>query len=54
MGVLALPLCLSPSSFSVRFKESSVAVKVTQGPERGRNGKLSCKKTGSRCLDVTV
>uniref|UniRef100_A0A452UU87 Unconventional myosin-Ia n=1 Tax=Ursus maritimus TaxID=29073 RepID=A0A452UU87_URSMA len=48
-----LPVTVT-EDFSVRFKESSVAVKVTQGPERGRNGKLSCKKTGSRCLDVTV
>ncbi|XP_047722931.1 unconventional myosin-Ia isoform X1 [Prionailurus viverrinus] len=40
--------------FSVRFKESSVAVKVIQGPEGDRNGKLKCKKKGSRCLEVTV
>lgn len=42
------------SRFSVRFKESSVAVKIIQGPRGDGNGKLSCKKKGSRCLEVTV
>ncbi|XP_039079056.1 unconventional myosin-Ia [Hyaena hyaena] len=40
--------------FSVRFKESSVAVKVIEGPEGGKDDKLRCKKKGSRCLEVTV
>ncbi|EHB06520.1 Myosin-Ia [Heterocephalus glaber] len=40
--------------FSVKFKESSVAVKVTQGPGSGGNGNLICKKKGSHCLEVTV
>ncbi|EFB28870.1 hypothetical protein PANDA_004108, partial [Ailuropoda melanoleuca] len=48
-----LPVTVT-EDFSLRFKESSVAVKVIQGPEGGRNGKLSCKKKGSRCLEVTV
>ncbi|XP_004401757.1 PREDICTED: unconventional myosin-Ia [Odobenus rosmarus divergens] len=48
-----LPVTVT-ENFSVRFKESSVAVKVIQGPEGGRNGKLSCKKKGSRGLEVTV
>lgn len=38
----------------MRFKESSVAVKVIEGPEGGKDGKLRCKKKGSRCLEVTV
>ncbi|XP_073069504.1 unconventional myosin-Ia isoform X1 [Manis javanica] len=40
--------------FSVRFKEGSVDVKVIEGPGGGANGKLSCKKKGSHCLEVTV
>ncbi|XP_027451585.1 unconventional myosin-Ia isoform X1 [Zalophus californianus] len=48
-----LPVTVT-ENFSVRFKESSVAVKVIQGPEGGRNGKLSFKKKGSRGLEVTV
>ncbi|KAM6155005.1 unconventional myosin-Ia [Erethizon dorsatum] len=40
--------------FSVRFKESSVAVKVVQGPGSGGNSKLIFKKKGSHCLEVTV
>ncbi|XP_032204603.1 unconventional myosin-Ia [Mustela erminea] len=48
-----LPVTVT-ENFSVRFKESSVTVKVIQGPEGGRNGKLSCKKKGSRGLEVTV
>ncbi|XP_034858228.1 unconventional myosin-Ia [Mirounga leonina] len=48
-----LPVAVT-ENFSVRFKESSVAVKVIQGPEGGRNGKLSCKKKGGRGLEVTV
>lgn len=47
-------LVCSHFSFSVRFKESSVAVKVVQGPGGGEDGKLSCKKKGSRRLEVTV
>lgn len=47
-------LSIPPSRFSVRFKESSVAVKVIQGPKGGENGKLSCKKKGSHGLEVTV
>lgn len=45
---------LFPSRFSVRFKEGSVDVKVIEGPGGGANGKLSCKKKGSHCLEVTV
>ncbi|XP_004647104.1 unconventional myosin-Ia [Octodon degus] len=41
-------------NFSVRFKESKVAVKVVQGPGSGGNSKLICKKKGSHCLEVTV
>ncbi|XP_060161831.1 unconventional myosin-Ia isoform X2 [Globicephala melas] len=48
-----LPVTVT-EEFSVRFKESSLAVKVIQGPGSGGNGKLSCKKKGSRCLEVTV
>ncbi|XP_060020737.1 unconventional myosin-Ia [Lagenorhynchus albirostris] len=48
-----LPVTVT-EEFSVRFKESSLAVKVIQGPGGGGNGKLSCKKKGSRCLEVTV
>ncbi|XP_059040872.1 unconventional myosin-Ia [Mustela lutreola] len=48
-----LPVTVT-ENFSVRFKESSVTVKVIQGPEGGTNGKLSCKKKGSRGLEVTV
>lgn len=44
----------SPSRFSVRFKDGSVAVKVIQGPEGSRNGKLICKKKGSHSMEVTV
>nr|XP_004650052.2 unconventional myosin-Ia [Jaculus jaculus] len=40
--------------FSVRFKDSSVAVKVIQGPQGGENNKLICKKKGSHSLEVTV
>ncbi|KAM8802063.1 unconventional myosin-Ia isoform 1-T1 [Rhynchonycteris naso] len=40
--------------FSVRFKESNVAVKVIQGPPGNRNGKLSFKKKGNSSLEVTV
>lgn len=47
-------LSVPRSRFSVRFKERSVAVKVIQGPKGGENGKLSCKKKGSRGLEVTV
>lgn len=54
MKALALPFCLFLSRFSVRFKESSVSVKVIQGPRGGENGKLSCKKKGSHGLEVTV
>ncbi|XP_022378794.1 unconventional myosin-Ia [Enhydra lutris kenyoni] len=48
-----LPVTVT-ENFSVRLKESSVTIKVIQGPEGGRNGKLSCKKKGSRGLEVTV
>ncbi|XP_057558147.1 unconventional myosin-Ia [Hippopotamus amphibius kiboko] len=48
-----LPVTVT-EEFSVRFKESSLAVKVIQGPGGGGNGKLSFKKRGSRCLEVTV
>ncbi|XP_032730409.1 unconventional myosin-Ia [Lontra canadensis] len=48
-----LPVTVT-ENFSVRFKESSVTVKVIQGPEGGRNDKLSCKKKGSHGLEVTV
>ncbi|XP_010989281.2 unconventional myosin-Ia [Camelus dromedarius] len=48
-----LPVTVT-EEFSVRFKESSVAVKVIQGPGGGGKRKLSCKKKGSRCLEVTV
>ncbi|XP_004466213.2 unconventional myosin-Ia [Dasypus novemcinctus] len=48
-----LPVTVT-ENFSVKFKESSVAVKVVQGPRGGGDGKLSCKKKGSRCLEVTV
>lgn len=49
----ALPF-VSPSRFSVKFKEGNVTVKVTQGPRGNGNGKLSCKKKGSHGLEVTV
>uniref|UniRef100_G3U7T6 Unconventional myosin-Ia n=1 Tax=Loxodonta africana TaxID=9785 RepID=G3U7T6_LOXAF len=48
-----LPVTVT-EEFSVRFKERSVAVKVTQGPGGGRDSKLSCKKKGSHGLEVTV
>ncbi|XP_006859522.1 PREDICTED: unconventional myosin-Ia [Chrysochloris asiatica] len=48
-----LPVTMT-EKFSVRFKQSSVAVKVTQGPAGGGNGKISCKKKGSHNLEVTV
>ncbi|XP_075408916.1 unconventional myosin-Ia [Tenrec ecaudatus] len=49
-----LPITVT-EKFSVKFKESSVAVKVIQGPGGGSGeGKLSCKKKGSRNLEVTV
>ncbi|KAM9230083.1 unconventional myosin-Ia [Dugong dugon] len=48
-----LPVTVT-EKFSVRFKESSVAVKVIQGPGGGGNSKLSCKKKGSHGLEVTV
>lgn len=48
-----LPVTVT-EEFSVRFKESSVTVKVIQGPRGGENGKLSCKKKGSHGLEVTV
>lgn len=44
----------SPSRFSVRFKDSSVAVKVIQGPEGAGNSKLTFKKKGSHAMEVTV
>lgn len=47
-------LSIPRSRFSVRFKESSVTVKVIQGSRGGENGKLSCKKKGSHGLEVTV
>ncbi|XP_055468036.1 unconventional myosin-Ia [Psammomys obesus] len=40
--------------FSVRFKNSSVAVKVIQGPGGNGNSKLICKKKGSHSMEVTV
>ncbi|KAM5287800.1 unconventional myosin-Ia [Ctenodactylus gundi] len=40
--------------FSVKFKDSSVAVKVIQSTGDRGNGKLICKKKGSHCLEVTV
>ncbi|XP_049737533.1 unconventional myosin-Ia [Elephas maximus indicus] len=48
-----LPVTVT-EEFSVRFKERSVAVKVTQGPGGGRDSKLSCKKKGNHGLEVTV
>lgn len=42
------------SRFSVRFKESNVAVKVVQGSGSGGKSKLICKKKGNHCLEVTV
>ncbi|CAK7297881.1 Unconventional myosin-Ia [Vulpes lagopus] len=48
-----LPVTVT-EKFSLKFKENRVDVKVIQGPEGGKNGKLSCKKKGSRCLEVTV
>ena len=38
----------------MKFKEGSLTVKVIQGPGGGGTGKLSFKKKGSRCLEVTV
>lgn len=38
----------------MRFKDGSVAVKVIQGPEGSRNGKLICKKKGSHSMEVIV
>lgn len=54
MGGMGFTPLYSPSRFSLKFKENRVDVKVIQGPEGGKNGKLSCKKKGSRCLEVTV
>lgn len=48
-----LPISVT-EQFSVRFKESDVTVKVIQGPGSHENRKLSCKKKGSRALEVTV
>ncbi|XP_045685202.1 unconventional myosin-Ia [Phyllostomus hastatus] len=48
-----LPVSVT-EQFSVRFKESDVTVKVIQGPQSHEKGKLSCKKKGSRGLEVTV
>uniref|UniRef100_A0A8D1AXN6 Unconventional myosin-Ia n=1 Tax=Sus scrofa TaxID=9823 RepID=A0A8D1AXN6_PIG len=48
-----LPITMT-EEFSVKFKEGSVAVKVIQGSQGGGKSKLSCKKKGSRCLEVTV
>ncbi|XP_035306793.1 unconventional myosin-Ia [Cricetulus griseus] len=41
-------------NFSVKFKESNVAVKVVQGPGGSGNSKLVCKKKGSHSMEVTV
>ncbi|XP_020734070.2 unconventional myosin-Ia [Odocoileus virginianus] len=48
-----LPVAVT-EEFAVKFKEGSLTVKVVQGPGGGGTGKLSCKKKGSRCLEVTV
>lgn len=48
-----LPVTVT-EKFSVNFKEGSMVVKVIQGPGGGGNGKLSCKKKGHQCLEVTV
>ncbi|XP_032770013.1 unconventional myosin-Ia [Rattus rattus] len=48
-----LPVTVT-EKFSVRFKEGSVAVKVTQGPQGSGNRKLTCKKKGSSSMEVTV
>ncbi|XP_059539290.1 unconventional myosin-Ia isoform X1 [Myotis daubentonii] len=48
-----LPIAVA-EQFSVKFKESSVTVRVTQGPRGSGNGKLGCKKKGSHGLEVTV
>ncbi|XP_012509789.1 PREDICTED: unconventional myosin-Ia isoform X2 [Propithecus coquereli] len=48
-----LPVTVT-DQFLVRFKEGSVTVKVIQGPRGDGNSKLSCKKKGSHCLEVTV
>ncbi|XP_070266044.1 LOW QUALITY PROTEIN: unconventional myosin-Ia [Myotis yumanensis] len=48
-----LPITVA-EQFSVKFKESNVTVKVTQGPRGNGSGKLSCKKKGSHGLEVTV
>ncbi|XP_005680371.2 PREDICTED: unconventional myosin-Ia [Capra hircus] len=50
---IQLPVAVT-EEFSVKFKEGSLTVKVIQGPGGGGTGKLSCKKKGSRCLEVTV
>uniref|UniRef100_A0A8B9WIV0 Unconventional myosin-Ia n=1 Tax=Bos mutus grunniens TaxID=30521 RepID=A0A8B9WIV0_BOSMU len=50
---MQLPVTVT-EEFSVKFKEGSLTVKVIQGPGRGGTGKLSFKKKGSRCLEVTV
>lgn len=48
-----LPVTVT-EKFSVRFKEGSVAVKVTQGPQGSGNRRLTCKKKGSSSMEVTV
>ncbi|XP_004429340.1 PREDICTED: unconventional myosin-Ia [Ceratotherium simum simum] len=48
-----LPITVT-EEFSVRFKKGSVDVKVTQGPGGAEDSKLSCKKKGSRRLEVAV
>ncbi|XP_007948197.1 unconventional myosin-Ia [Orycteropus afer afer] len=48
-----LPVTVT-EKFSVKFKEGNVSVKVIQGPGGGGDGKLRCKKKGSRDLEVTV
>lgn len=48
-----LPVTVT-EKFSVRFKEGSVAVKVTQGPQGSGNRKLTCKKKGSSSMEVTL
>ncbi|XP_055973567.1 unconventional myosin-Ia [Sorex fumeus] len=48
-----LPITVT-ENFTVRFKEGRVTVKVIQGSSGGGTGKLSCKKKGSQCLEVTV
>lgn len=51
-GSHVLSLWPPTHSFSVRFKEGRVTVKVIQGSSGP--GKLSCRKKGSQCLEVTV